>query len=124
MIEWFAWAQFGIAIAAGLICVTLGLAGRKPSDLTMGATAVVELLLIVQFFVAIIAPLAGNRATGSVLEFYVYLISAILLPIAAGFWALVERSRWSTVILGVVCLSVAVMVYRMLQIWTVQTVAA
>ena len=123
MIEWFTWVQFGIAVAAGLLCVTLGLAGRKPTDLTMGATALVELLLIVQLIVALIAPFAGNEATGSVLEFYVYLISAILLPIAAGFWALIERSRWSTVILGVACLSVAVMVYRMLQIWTVQGAA-
>jgi hypothetical protein len=46
----------------------------------------------------------------------------MLLPIAAGFWALIERSRWSTVILGVAALSVAVMLYRMLQIWTVQGV--
>jgi hypothetical protein len=124
MIEWFAWMQVGIALAAGLLCLGVGLAGRKPSDLTMGATALVEVLLIVQLLVAIVAPLTGNQATGSVLEFYVYLVSAILLPVAAGFWALIERSRWSTVILGVACLSVAVMVYRMLQIWTVQGVAA
>ena len=122
MIEWFTWLQLAIAIFGGALCLALGLAGRKPSDLTMGATALVELLLIVQLFVAIAAPLAGNRPSGSLLEFYVYLISAILLPVAAGFWALVERSRWSTVILGVVCLSVAVMLYRMLQIWTVQGV--
>lgn len=124
MIEWFAWVQFGIALAAGVLCLGVGLAGRKPSDVTLGATALVEVLLIVQLVVAIVAPFAGNEATGSVLEFYVYLISAILLPIAAGFWALIERSRWSTVILGVACLSVGVMIYRMLQIWTVQGVTA
>lgn len=124
MIEWFAWLQFGVGIAAGLLCVLVGLAGRKPSDLTMGATALVEVLLIVQLVVAVIAPLVGNAPSGSVLEFWVYLISAILLPVAAGFWALVERSKWSTVILGVACLSVAVMVYRMLQIWTVQGAVA
>ena len=39
---------------------------------------------------------------------------------AAIFWALLERSRWSTVVLGVGALSVAVMIYRMFQIWTVQ----
>ncbi len=123
MIEWFAWLQVGVAVAGGVLCVALGIAGRKPSDLTMGATALVELLLIVQLVIALIAPAAGNEASGSVLEFYVYLISAILLPVAAGFWALIERSRWSTVILGVTCLSVAVMVYRMLQIWAVQGAA-
>ena len=120
MIEWFSWVQLAVAVLAGVLCVALGLAGRKPNDLTMGATALVELLLIAQLVVAIVAPLAGNRPTGSLLEFWVYLVSAIVLPVAAGFWALVERSRWSTVILGVACLSVGIMLYRMLQIWTVQ----
>jgi hypothetical protein len=122
VIEWFTYLQLGIAIAAGLLCLGLGIAGRKPTDLSMGATALVELLLIVQLVVAIVAPFTGNQATGSLLEFYTYLVSAILLPLAGAAWALIERSRWSTIILGVVCLSVAVMVYRMLQIWTVQGV--
>ncbi len=120
MIEWFAWLQLTVAVLGGALCVGLGLAGRKPTDLTMGATALVEVLLLAQLVVAVVAPLTGNTASGSLLEFYVYLVSAILLPLAAGLWALIERSRWSTVILGVACLSVAVMLYRMLQIWTVQ----
>lgn len=118
MIEWFTWTQVAIAVVAGLLCLVLGFAGRKPSDLTLGSLAVVELLLIAQLVVAIVAPFTGNEAVGSVLEFYTYLVSAILLPIAAGFWALIDRSRWSTVILGVVALAIAVMVYRMQQIWT------
>jgi hypothetical protein len=47
-------------------------------------------------------------------------VSAALLPLAGGFWALIDRTRWSTVILGVICLAVAVMLYRMEQIWFVQ----
>jgi hypothetical protein len=121
MIEWFTWLQLTVAVAGGVLCIGLGLAGRRPSDLTMGATALVELLLIAQLIVAVVQPLLGNHPSGSLLEFYTYLISAILLPASAGFWALVERNRWSTVILGAVCLSVAVMLYRMLQIWTVQS---
>jgi hypothetical protein len=121
MIEWFTVVQVAVAVVAGLLCVVLGLAGRKPTDLTMGATALVELLLIVQLVVALIAPAVGNTPTGDPLEFWVYLVSAVLLPIAGGFWALVERSRWSTVILGAICLAVAVMVYRMNVIWFVQT---
>ncbi|TFD18108.1 hypothetical protein E3T26_00335 [Cryobacterium sp. TMT1-21] len=120
MIEWFTWLQLGVATVAGLLGIGLGLAGRKPSDLSLGATALVELLLIAQLVVAIVAPFTGNNASGSVLEFYTYLISAILVPVAAVVWALIERSRWSTVIVGASCLAVAVMVYRMWQIWTVQ----
>jgi hypothetical protein len=121
VIEWFTWVQLAVAVAAGVLCLVLGLAGRVPSDLTIGALALVELLLVVQLVVAILAPAFGNEPTGSVLEFYVYLVSALLLPPAAAFWALLERNRWSTVILGVAALAVGVMVYRMLQIWTVQS---
>lgn len=120
MIEWFSWVQIAVAVLAGVFCIVLGLTGRLPNDYTLGVTLLVEVLLIAQLVVAIVAPLVGNQPTGSTLEFYVYQISAVILPPAAVFWALIERNRWSTVILGVACLSIAVMVYRMYQIWTVQ----
>jgi len=122
VIEWFTTTVVFIALAAGLLCLALGLAGRSPNDLTMGATALVELLLVAQLVVTIVAPIVGNEPRGNLAEFYIYLISALLLPLAGGFWALIERSRWSTVILGVVCLAIAVMTYRMGQIWFVQGV--
>lgn len=121
MILWFALAQVVVAAVAGLLCIVLGLAGRRPSDLTVGSVAFVELLLLVQIVVALVAPFAGNPPTGSLLEFWVYLVSAALLPPAAVAWALVERSRWSTVVMGVAALAVAVMVWRMYAIWELQT---
>lgn len=120
MIEWFVALQVGVAVIAGVLCLVLGFVGRVPGDVTMGAVALVELLLIVQLVMAIVAPLVGNSPSGSLAEFYIYLISALILPLAGGFWALIERNRWSTVILGGVCLAIAVMVYRMGQIWFVQ----
>ena len=120
MILWFTLVQVAVAVAAGLFCVVAGLAGRRPSDWTVGSLALVELLLIVQVVIAIVAPLVGNPPTGSLLEYWVYLVSAVLLPLGAVAWALLERSRWSTVIMGVAALSIAVMVWRMQVIWTVQ----
>lgn len=120
MIEWFSYVQIGVAVLAGLFCVILGLAGRVPNDLVVGATALVEVLLLVQIVVALVAPAVGNAPTGSGLEFWIYLVSAALVPPAAVVWALIDRSRWSTVVLGVACLAVAVMVYRMTAIWFVQ----
>jgi hypothetical protein len=120
MVEWFTMLQIAIAVAAGLFCVVVGLLGRLPNDFTLGATVVVFVLLLGQVVLSLIAPTVGNVATGSLLEFWTYLISAVLLPPLAAFWALVERNRWSNVILGVVCLSVAVMVWRMHEIWFVQ----
>jgi hypothetical protein len=120
MIEWFALTIIVIALGVGVVCIVLGLVGRVPSDYTLGATAVVEVLLLAQVVTSIVAPLVGNSPTGSLVEYWVYVISVILIPPAAVFWALVDRSRWSTVILGVACLAVGVMVFRMTQIWFVQ----
>jgi hypothetical protein len=120
MIEWFVNVVAGVAVVAGLLCLVLGLAGKKPNDYTLGATLLVEILLIVQVVISLIAPATGNLPTGSGLEFWVYLVSAALIPPAAIFWALIDRNRWSTAILGVASLAVAVMVIRMGQIWFVQ----
>jgi len=120
MVEWFVWVQVVIALVAGVSAVIVGLAGIKPNDYTLGATLLVEALLVVQLVMAAIAPALGNVATGSALEFWIYLVSAILIPPAAVMWGLIERNRWSTVVLGVACLAIAVMVYRMSQIWFVQ----
>ncbi len=120
MILWFTLAQVGIAVLSGVVAITAGLIGRRPGDVTVGSLALIELLLIVQIVVAIIAPFAGNPPSGSLLEFWTYLVSAALVPVAGAAWALIERSRWSTVIMGVAALAVAVMVWRMHVIWTVQ----
>ncbi|MDF2508733.1 MAG: hypothetical protein K0Q52_2592 [Microbacterium sp.] len=120
MILWFTIAQIAVAIAAGIFCVVAGLIGRRPSDVSVGALALVEALLVVQVIVAIIAPLAGNPPTGDLLEYWVYLVSGVLLPVGAVLWALMERSRWSTVILGVAALAIAIMLWRMQVIWSVQ----
>ncbi|MCM3695879.1 hypothetical protein [Microbacterium oleivorans] len=120
MIAWFTVVQIVVACAAGLLCTVLGLAGRRPSDLSVGTQALVLLLLIVQVVIAIIAPLAGNPPTGDLLEFWVYLVSAVLIPPAAVAWALIERGRWSTVVMGVAAFAIAIMIWRMNVIWTVQ----
>ncbi len=120
MILGFTIAQVVVACAAGLLCVVLGLIGRKPNDFTLGALALVELLLVAQLVIALVAPALGNHPTGSVPEFWVYLISALIIPALAVFWGLIERTRWSTVVLGVAAFAIAVMVVRMEQIWAFQ----
>jgi hypothetical protein len=120
MIEWYVIIEVAVAAAAGVLCVLLGLFRIGPGDLSMGAVALVEVLLLGQLGIAIVSPLVGNSPTGSLLEFYIYLVVALLIPLLAGFWALVERDRWSTVVLGVACLAIAVMAVRMNIIWTGQ----
>ena len=120
MIDWFVWVQVIVALLAGLLCVGVALAGRAPNDLTVFVLALVEVLLLAQVVIAIIAPLAGNPPTGDLLEFWVYLVTAVLIPPAATLWALVARSRWSTAILAAAAFAIAIMVWRMSQIWFVQ----
>ena len=120
MILGFTIVLVAAAILSGLLCVALGLAGRKPADLSILSLVAVEVLLVAQIVIALIAPAVGNTPTGNPVEFWVYLLSAAIIPPLAVVWALTDRSRWSTVVLGVGALAVAVMAYRMWQIWTVQ----
>jgi hypothetical protein len=120
VIDVFTIILIAVSTLSGVLCVVLGLAGRKPADLTILAVVLVELLLIAQVVIAIIAPLVGNAPTGNLGEFWVYLGTAVLMPPAAIVWALTDRTRWSTVVLGVAGLAIAVMAYRMNQIWNVQ----
>ncbi|MFT4123195.1 MAG: hypothetical protein QM635_05110 [Microbacteriaceae bacterium] len=120
MIAGLALALIAVAVAAGGLCVILGLAGRPPDDISLGATALVELGLVLQLVVAVVAPLVGNPPSGSLVEFWAYLVTALVIPPLAVLWGLVDRVRWSTVIIGVADLAIAVMLWRMLVIWTVQ----
>lgn len=123
MIEWFTTIAIIISVLAGLIALVLGGIGRKPDDFTVLPTAAVALVLIVQIVIGIIAPLTGNQPTGDIVEWWIYLVVALVLPVAAIAWALVDRTRWATIVMGVASLAVAVMLYRMHQIWFVQGVA-
>jgi hypothetical protein len=120
MIEWFAWAQVALALIVAVLSLINFARKLGPNDVTLGGTLLVALLLVVQIVVSIVAPFVGNEPTGDLLEFWLYLITALILPIGAAFWALTDRTRWSNLILAIAAFSVAVMVYRMLFIWTVQ----
>ncbi len=123
MIEWFTTIAIIVSVIAGLIALVLGGIGRTPDDCSVLATAAVALVLIVQIVIGIVAPFVGNEPTGDIVEWWIYLVTALVLPVAAIVWALVDRTRWATVVMGVASLAVAVMLFRMNQIWFVQGVA-
>jgi predicted membrane channel-forming protein YqfA (hemolysin III family) len=119
MIEWLYWLQLGVAIVAGLLAVGFATAKRTPNDYTLGSIVLLGVLLLVQMIVAAVQPALGNSPTGSLLEFWMYLVTAFLMVIAGAVWALVERSMMSNVMLGLLAGSIAVMLVRMDVIWTV-----
>ncbi len=119
MIEWLYWLQLGVAIMAGLLAVGFAIAKRTPNDYTLGSIVLLGVLLLVQMIVAAVQPALGNSPAGSLLEFWMYLVTAFLMVIAGAVWALVERSMMSNVMLGLLAGSIAVMLVRMDVIWTV-----
>jgi hypothetical protein len=118
MFEWAYQTQFALAIAAGLFCIILGLVNRPPSWWSVGAVALVEGLLLVQLAATIAVVISGGQAKGDTVEFFGYILTALIIPPAAVGWAIVDRGRWSTVVLGVSALTIAVMLARMWQIWS------
>ena len=118
MIEGFYLGQLWFSVAAGLFALALGVFGRLPSLWSVGSLAVVLLGLLGQLGYSTAVVIGGASAAVDTVEFFAYLIVAIMVPVGAGFWALVERNRWSTIILGIAALTVAIMLVRMNQIWT------
>lgn len=121
MIEWFTWLQLGVALIAGFLAVGFAIAKRTPNDYTLGSMVLVGFLLLVQIVVALAQPPMGNTPTGSLVEFWMYLITAFVMVIAGTLWALVERSIMSNVMLGLLAGSIAVMLVRMDVIWFVNS---
>ncbi len=118
MLDWWYQAQLWYGIVAGLLVVGLGLMGRRPSGFSLALIAGSEFGLLMQLVASITLVMLGQSAVLDTWEFFGYLLVALFVPIAAVVWALVDRSRWSTVVLGAGMLTVVVMLVRMLQIWT------
>jgi len=118
MIEWLTIASVAYAVAAGLVSVVSGIRGNPPRDLTVLGTLSVAGLLVVLLVVAIVQPLVGNAPGGNALEFWLYLVTALAMTIGVTVWALIDRTRFATIAMGLVSLAIAVMIVRMSIIWT------
>ena len=118
MIDAFFLILVWYAVAAGSLLIFLGLIGKSPSGFSLGLAIGVEAGLLVQLILSIVLVVLGQYAVIDTWEFFGYLIVALMVPIAGAVWALVERNRWSTVVLGAAVLTIAVMLVRMQQIWT------
>ncbi|MEY4740978.1 MAG: hypothetical protein RL402_503 [Actinomycetota bacterium] len=118
MLEWWYQAQLWFGVGAGLLLVLMGLVGRKPSGFSLALVAGSEFGLLMQLIASITLVVLGQRAVIDTWEFFGYLIVAIMVPVGTAIWALVDRNRWSTVVMGAGVLTVVVMLVRMHQIWT------
>lgn len=118
MVDWLFQILLWLSVGIGALLVLLGLIGVKTSGYLVLALGLVEISLVIQLAVSIGMLIGGAQAKVSTIEYFGYLIVAILVPLAGAAWALAERSRWSTVIMGAASLTVSVMLVRMWQIWS------
>jgi hypothetical protein len=117
MFEWsYAAAALIFLLATGLNLV-LGLTRRLPARVGLASMILVELTVLATLLVGIIATSQGRLAKGDTIEFFVYVITASLVPLAGLAWTLVERNRWGSYIYALVGLTAFVMLFRMHQIW-------
>lgn len=118
MIEFYYITLVWYSVGVGLVLLASGLIGRAPGSISIMATAGIEAGLLIQLLISTILVILGERAATDTVEFFGYLIVALIVPLAAGFWALQERSKYSMMVLGAAGLTVTVMLYRMWQLWT------
>lgn len=107
-----------ICLGSAGMALLLGLLQRPPSWWSVGTAIAVEAALIIQLVWSIVLVSSGQAAVGDTLEYFGYIITALLVPPAAVVWAIYERTKWSTLVIGLSSLTVAIMVVRMWQIWS------
>jgi len=117
MFEFWYFTQLAVAATATLLTLVLGLAKRSPNFFGLGSLALIELGLIVQLVISISVSLGGAEASHGQFEFFTYLAVALLIPVLAVFWALLERAYWSNFVLAVGAFTVLVMLVRMHTLW-------
>lgn len=112
---------FAVVVAVASLFVAawsflLAARNREPKRALLIALAVVEALVAAQLVIGVVLLIGGGHP-GNLATFLAYLISALVIIPAGAAWALAERSRSSTMILGVACIAISVMVLRLFEIW-------
>jgi len=114
-----------LVVAATVVAVALAVLGglstalrRRIGSAHLAGAGLLELLLLVQGVLATVAVVGGHRPA-ELATFVAYLSSVVLLPVAGVLWARTEPTRWAGTVLGVAALAVAVMLWRLLDLWEV-----
>lgn len=118
MIEFWYNFQLVMYLAVAAIALIMTLFSKSPGPVVIISQAAVFAALAVQLLLSTILVVSGQRAETSTVEFFGYLIVAMIVPVAAVLWALYDKGRWSNTVLGLSALTVSVMLIRMQQLWT------
>jgi K+-sensing histidine kinase KdpD len=110
-----------VLVIASLLLATwagvLAALDRLPGRGLLRALIGLQLLMLVQAGVVVARMLGGERPA-SVGALVGYLLVSVLVVPLGTYWSLEERTRYSTLVLVVACLTVAVLVQRLLTLWS------
>jgi hypothetical protein len=106
----------GLALAGYALLMTA--LNRRVGLVLLAALGVLEILLLVLVGL-IVARLFGSGRPASLPTLIGYLIATPLVPIIAGLWGAMERSRWGSAVVGVGGLVAAILIVRLHEIWPV-----
>jgi len=109
-----------LSLLAGVWALVAAVRDRAPDRLQLIGLALVEVALVVLLVAAAIAVAGGDRPASSV-TFLGYVVTVLCLPPLGALLARLEPTRWGSVIVLVVCLTVPVLVLRLHQTWQVVT---
>lgn len=117
IVDGFFLAGVVVCLLSALICIGAAVIRQPPNDVTILSVAAVELFLLVYGVTAVIRQAGGETVGGEAWEFWGYFLTALCIPVGGFWWAILERSRWSNLVMGAVGITVFVMLFRMEQIW-------
>jgi hypothetical protein len=116
------------AVPTTIIVVGLALAGyallmtalnRRVGLGLLVVLGVLEILLLVLVGLIVAQLAGGGRPAGGLGLLVGYLIAMPLVPVVAGFWGAMERSRWGPAVFAVAGLAAAILMVRLHEMWAV-----
>lgn len=109
-----------LSLLVGVWALVAAVRDRAPDRGQVIGLGAVELSLVVLLIAAAVAVAGGDRPASAV-TFLGYVVTILCLPPLGALLARLEPTRWGSVIVLVVCLTIPVLVLRLHQTWQVVT---
>jgi hypothetical protein len=106
----------GLALAGYALLMTA--LNRRMNVPLLAAAGVLEIMLLVEVGL-VVAKLASGARPASLPTLIGYLVATPIVPLAAAFWGLMERTRWGPAVIAVAGVVAAVLMVRLHEIWPV-----
>ena len=107
----------GVAFVLAIMALVLTILRQRVNNLLFFAAAGLEVILVAQLIIGVLAVTGTPPAEVDVAVFVGYLIGSVLVPPAAVFWGLSDASRWGTGVVAIGLATVAFLDLRLIQLW-------